>query len=135
VWLRPKLAAIRSAQGYTCNWIHSPSGYRQSWPDVFNHGIRALKQSRRLCHQTKSNHGLGLNKNDEVRFRRRISSETSRIRILFSIKENAQARWHYTPKDAERTQIHMIENAFEAAKRTDQQKGLEIMMKTSTFER
>jgi len=28
----------------------------------------------------------------------------------------------------------MIENAFEAAKRTGQQKGLEIMMKTSTFE-
>ncbi len=29
--------------------------------------------------------------------------------FIFSIKESAQARWHYTPKDAERTQINMIE--------------------------
>lgn len=48
-------------------------GLQESWPDffappVFNHGIRALKQSRRLWHQTKSNHGLGPNKNDKVRF-------------------------------------------------------------------
>ena len=39
-----------------------------------------------------------------------------------------QSRWHYTPKDAERTQVHMIENAFEVAKRADQEKGLEIII-------
>jgi hypothetical protein len=48
--------------------------------------------------------------------------------FIFSIQESAQARWHYTPKDAERTQIHMLQNAFEVAKRSDQQKGLEIMI-------
>ena len=47
--------------------------------------------------------------------------------FIFSIKESAQARWHYTPKDAERTQMHMIENAFEVAKRSDHDKGLEII--------
>jgi hypothetical protein len=48
--------------------------------------------------------------------------------FIFSIKESAQARWHYTPKDAERTQTHMTESAFEVAKRSDGQKGLEIMI-------
>jgi len=48
--------------------------------------------------------------------------------FIFSIKDNAQARWHYKPKDAERTQVHMIENAFEVAKRADQDKGLEIII-------
>jgi len=48
--------------------------------------------------------------------------------FIFSIKESAQARWHYTPKDAERTQVHMIESAFEVAKRADQDKGLEIII-------
>jgi len=48
--------------------------------------------------------------------------------FIFSIKESAQARWHYTPKDAERTQVHMIENAFEVAKRADHDKGLEIVI-------
>ena len=48
--------------------------------------------------------------------------------FIFSIKESAQARWHYTPKDAERTQVHMIENAFEVAKRSDHDKGLEIVI-------
>jgi hypothetical protein len=48
--------------------------------------------------------------------------------FIFSIKESAQARWHYTSKDAERTQAHMIENAFEVAKRSDHDKGLEIVI-------
>jgi hypothetical protein len=48
--------------------------------------------------------------------------------FIFSIKKSAQARWNYTPKDAERTQVHMIENAFEVAKRADEQKGLEIII-------
>jgi hypothetical protein len=48
--------------------------------------------------------------------------------FIFSIKESAQARWNYTPKDAERTQMHMIENAFEVAKRSDHDKGLEIVI-------
>ena len=48
--------------------------------------------------------------------------------FIFSIKESAQARWHYTPKDAERTQVHMIENAFEVAKRADHDRGLEIII-------
>ena len=48
--------------------------------------------------------------------------------FIFSIKESAQARWHYTPKDAERTQVHMIENAFEVAKRADLDRGLEIII-------
>ena len=48
--------------------------------------------------------------------------------LIFSIKESAQARWHYTPEDAERTQTYMIENAFEVAKRADHDKGLEIII-------
>ena len=48
--------------------------------------------------------------------------------FIFSIKESAQARWHYTPQDAKRTQAHMIENAFEVAKRADHDKGLEIVI-------
>jgi hypothetical protein len=48
--------------------------------------------------------------------------------FIFSIKETAQARWHYTPRDADRTQAHMIENAFEVAKRSDHDKGLEIVI-------
>jgi hypothetical protein len=48
--------------------------------------------------------------------------------FIFSIKESAQARWNYTPIDAERTQIYMIENAFEVAKRADQERGLEIIL-------
>ena len=48
--------------------------------------------------------------------------------FIFSIKESAQARWNYKPKDAERTQAHMIENAFEVAKRADEEKGLEIII-------
>lgn len=48
--------------------------------------------------------------------------------FILSIKETAQARWHYAPEDAERTQIYRIENAFEVAKRADHDKGLEIMI-------
>ena len=48
--------------------------------------------------------------------------------FIFSIKESAQARWNYTPIDAERTHVHMIENAFEVAKRADQEEGLEIII-------
>ena len=48
--------------------------------------------------------------------------------FIFSIKESAQARWHYAPQDAERTQIHMIEHAFEVAKRADYDKGLVIVI-------
>jgi len=48
--------------------------------------------------------------------------------FIFSIKESAQARWKYKPEDAERTQLHMIENAFEVAKRADHDKGLEIII-------
>jgi len=48
--------------------------------------------------------------------------------FIFSIKESAQARWKYTPQDAERTQAHMIENAFEVAKRSDHDNGLEIVI-------
>jgi hypothetical protein len=48
--------------------------------------------------------------------------------FIFSITETAQARWRYGPEDAERTQAHMIENAFEVAKRADHDKGLEIMI-------
>jgi hypothetical protein len=43
-------------------------------------------------------------------------------------KESAQARWHYTPQDAELTQAHMVPNAFEVAKRSDHDKGLEIVI-------
>ena len=43
----------------------------------------------------------------------------------------AQSRWRYSPEDAERTQVHMIENAFEVAKRADQEKGLEIVIEGS----
>jgi hypothetical protein len=59
---------------------------------------------------------------------RNISGNSPEYEFIFSIKESAQARWHYTPKDAERTQTHMTENAFEVAKRSDRQKGLEIMI-------
>jgi len=48
--------------------------------------------------------------------------------FIFSIKESAQARWRYKPEEAERTQAHMVENAFEVAKRTDHEKGLEIII-------
>jgi hypothetical protein len=48
--------------------------------------------------------------------------------FILSIKETAQARWRYSPEDAERTQNYMIENAFEVAKRADQDKGLEIII-------
>ena len=48
--------------------------------------------------------------------------------FIFSIKENARSRWHYTAEDAERTQAHMIENAFEVAKRADHDNGLEIVI-------
>ena len=48
--------------------------------------------------------------------------------FIFSIKDSAQARWHYTLQDAERTQAFMIENAFEVAKRADAEKGLEIVI-------
>ena len=51
--------------------------------------------------------------------------------FIFSIKDSAQARWGYTPEDAERTQAHMIENAVEVAKRADQEKGLEIIIEHS----
>jgi hypothetical protein len=74
-------------------------------------------------------HGPAPNANAAIRFGRGISPETPpEYEFIFSIKESAQARWHYTPKDAERTPTHMIENAFEVAKRSDQQKGLEIMI-------
>ena len=48
--------------------------------------------------------------------------------FIFSIKDSAQARWGYTLQDAERTQAHMIENAFEVAKRADREKRLEIVI-------
>lgn len=48
--------------------------------------------------------------------------------FIFSIKESAQARWRYSPEDAQRTQTYMIENAFEVAKRADQERGLEIVI-------
>jgi hypothetical protein len=48
--------------------------------------------------------------------------------FIFSIKESAQVRWKYTAIDAERTQNYMIENAFEVAKRSDHDKGLEIVI-------
>ena len=48
--------------------------------------------------------------------------------FIFSITETAQGRWHYKPEDAQRTQAHMIENAFEVAKRADAEKGLEIVI-------
>ena len=48
--------------------------------------------------------------------------------FIFSITETAQARWRYSPEDAERTQGHMIENAFEVAKRSDHDNGLEIVI-------
>ena len=48
--------------------------------------------------------------------------------FIFSIKESAQAHWRYSPEEAERTQLHMIENAFEVAKRSDHDKGLEIII-------
>jgi hypothetical protein len=51
--------------------------------------------------------------------------------FIFSIKESAQARWRYSPKEAERTQAHMIQNAFEVAKRSDHDKGLEIVIEGS----
>ena len=51
--------------------------------------------------------------------------------FIFSINESAKARWHYSPEDAERTQAHMIENAFEVAKRADREKGLEIVIEGS----
>ena len=51
--------------------------------------------------------------------------------FILSIKDSAQARWGYTPKDAERTQAHMIENAVEVAKRADAEKGLEIVIERS----
>jgi hypothetical protein len=51
--------------------------------------------------------------------------------FIFSIKDSAQERWGYAPKDAERTQAHMIENAFEVAKRSDHDKGLEIIIERS----
>ena len=48
--------------------------------------------------------------------------------FIFSITDTAQARWHYTLKDAKRTQAYMIENAFEVAKRADAEMGLEIII-------
>lgn len=48
--------------------------------------------------------------------------------FIFSIKDSAQARWGYALKEAERTQTYMIENAFEVAKRSDYEKGLEIVI-------
>jgi len=48
--------------------------------------------------------------------------------FIFSIKESAQARWKYKPEDAERTQVHMIGNAFEVAMRSDHDNGLEIVI-------
>jgi len=48
--------------------------------------------------------------------------------FILSIKESAQVRWRYSPEDAERTQNYMIENAFEVAKRADQDEGLEIII-------
>jgi hypothetical protein len=48
--------------------------------------------------------------------------------FIFSIKESAQARWTYTREDADRTRRYMIENAFEVAKRSDQERGLEIVI-------
>ena len=51
--------------------------------------------------------------------------------FIFSIKESAQARWKYKSADAERTQAHMVENAFEVAKRSDAEKGLEIVIEGS----
>jgi hypothetical protein len=44
--------------------------------------------------------------------------------FIFSITETAQARWKYTANDAKRTQAHMIEHAFEVAKRTDHHRAL-----------
>jgi hypothetical protein len=48
--------------------------------------------------------------------------------FIFSITESAHARLNYTPEDAKRTQTYMVENAFEVAKRSDQDKGLEIII-------
>ena len=51
--------------------------------------------------------------------------------FILSIKESAQSRWGYTLNDAQRTQAHMIENAFEVAKRADAEMGLEIVIERS----
>lgn len=48
--------------------------------------------------------------------------------FIFSITQSTQARWNYTPEDAERTQNYMIENAFEVAKRAYLERGLEIVI-------
>ena len=52
--------------------------------------------------------------------------------FIFSIKDSAQARWGYTLQDAQRTQSYMIENAFEVAKRSDAEMGLEIVIEPSS---
>ena len=69
---------------------------------------------------------LAPNANAAIRVGRGTSPETPpSTSSIFSIKESAQARWHYTPKDAERTQTRRgPKNAFEVAK-VDRQKGLE----------
>jgi hypothetical protein len=48
--------------------------------------------------------------------------------FVFDLKQHARERWHYSEKQAEVTQAHMIENAFEVALRTDREKGLEIII-------
>jgi hypothetical protein len=44
--------------------------------------------------------------------------------FIFSIKESAQARWKYTPQDAERTQTHMIQNAFRGSEAIGSRQGI-----------
>src|ERR1700693_5637989 len=44
--------------------------------------------------------------------------------FIFSIKQSAQGHWHYTPKDAERTQIQMIEKRTRGSQASGSAEGI-----------
>ena len=48
--------------------------------------------------------------------------------FVFELKQHSRERWNYSPKSAEQTQLHMIENACEVALRSHREEGLEIII-------